>query len=256
LIAGENIHHADSAREIVINEAFLKIMGLNDPNSALGEKIFYNGKRLPIVGVVKDFHQLSFRTAIDPCIIGNFKQDEHSIAIRMPAPDAVSNAEAILKIESEYKQVYPDEGFDGHFVEDEIGWMHYEEKKTSTLATVAMGITIFISCMGVFGLAMFTAAMRIREIGIRKVLGATSFSIINMLSREFMLLILISIIIATPVAWYYMNGWLLGFTYRTNLSVWFFVSAAGIALLTGLATVSIQSWKAATGDPAQALKTE
>jgi putative ABC transport system permease protein len=256
LIAGRNLQASDSAREMVINEAFLKTIQIDDPNKAIGEQVLINGKRLPIVGVVKDFHQQSFRDAIIPCMIANFKADEHSIAIRMPAPDALSNAAAILKIESEFKQVYPDEAFNYHFIEDEIGWMHGEEQKTSNLATIAMGITIFISCMGVFGLAMFTAAMRIREIGIRKVLGATSLNIINMLSREFTMLIILSIIIATPVAWYYMNNWLLGFSYRTDLSIWFFVSAAGIALLTGLATVSAQSWKAATGDPAQALKTE
>jgi putative ABC transport system permease protein len=119
-----------------------------------------------------------------------------------------------------------------------------------------MGITIFISCMGVFGLAMFTAAMRTREIGIRKVLGATAASIVNMLSREFMILIIVSIVIATPVAWYYMNDWLLGFTYRTELSWWLFVVAAIIALLTGLITVSFQSFRAATSDPVKALRTE
>jgi ABC-type antimicrobial peptide transport system permease subunit len=134
--------------------------------------------------------------------------------------------------------------------------MHEEEQKTASLATIAMGITIFISCMGVFGLAMFTAAMRTREIGIRKVLGASVTGIVSMLSREFMLLILLSVVLATPIAWYYMNDWLLGFTYRTELSAWFFIASAAIALGTGLITVCFQSFKAATADPVKAIKTE
>lgn len=256
LIAGRNILESDTVKELIVNESFVKSMGLEQAQDAVGEIIRVNGLQLPICGVVQDFHQSNFREAIIPCIIGNYVTQRHGIAVRLPAGDAIANAEAILKIEKTFKEVYPDESFSSHFIEDEIGWMHGEEKKTSNLAAIAMVITIFISCMGVFGLAMFTAAMRTREIGIRKVLGATSFGIVNMLSREFMLLILISIVIATPVAWYYMNNWLLGFNYKTELNMWVFVGAAAIALVTGLATVSIQSWKAATGDPAKALRTE
>lgn len=119
-----------------------------------------------------------------------------------------------------------------------------------------MSVTIFISCMGVFGLAMFTANLRTREIGIRKTLGATSISIVNMLSREFVLLIIVSIVITTPIAWYYTNNWLSGFTYRTDLSWPLFVIAACISLLTGLITVSFQSFKAAATDPVTAIRTE
>lgn len=205
---------------------------------------------------MKDFHQLSFRDPIIPCVIANYPTQLHQIAVKLRGNDLAANSETILKIETQFKQSYPDEPFNAHFIEDEIGWMHDDERKTSNLAAIAMGITIFISCMGVFGLAMFTAAMRIREVGIRKVLGATSFDIVGTLSREFILLIILSIVIATPVAWYYMNNWLLGFIYRTELNVWHFVGAAGIALITGLATVSVQSWKAATNNPVQALKTE
>lgn len=256
LLAGRNILPSDSLREVVINHTLLKTLGLDNPQDAIGERIMFNGQLLPICGVVADFHERSFREPIGPCAIANLQHNQHAVAIRMPEGDAASNAELIMKIESEYKKVYPDEAFECHFIEDEIGWMHIEEQKTSDLATIAMFVTIFISCMGVFGLAMFTAAMRTREIGIRKVLGATSLNIVNMLSREFALLIMVSIVLATPVAWYYMNNWLLGFPYRTDLSIWFFVGAAGIALITGLATVSVQSFRAAAGDPAKALRTE
>jgi putative ABC transport system permease protein len=256
IVAGRNIVPADSANKVLINQTLSKALGFKDESDAIGAQLKMGTQLISVAGVVQDFHIESFRNAIGPAIIGNFRQMQHEIAIRLSNPDILSNANVIAKIESEYKLLYPDEAFAYHFIEDEIGWMHGEEQKTSKLATISMGITIFISCMGVFGLAMFTAAMRTREIGIRKVLGATPFSIVNMLSREFMILIIISILIATPIAWYYMNDWLLGFTYRTSLNWWPFVSAAVIALLTGLITVSFQSFKAATNDPVKALRTE
>jgi putative ABC transport system permease protein len=256
LVAGRNITPADSANRIVINQTFSKELGFDDPNDAIGQQIKKDPNLLTIVGVVHDFHIESFRNAIGPAVIGNFKQMQNAVAIRLQNADILANTAVIERIQSEYNRIYPGESFDYHFIEDEIGWMHGEEQKTSKLATIAMGVTIFISCMGVFGLAMFTAAMRTREIGIRKVLGATAVNIVNMLSREFMILIIVSIVIATPIAWYYMNNWLLGFTYRTELSWWFFVAAAAIALLTGLVTVSFQSFKAAISDPVKALRTE
>jgi ABC-type antimicrobial peptide transport system permease subunit len=256
LIAGRNISPSDTVNEIVINEKLSKTMGFETPIEAIGEHLKVNKRTLPIVGVVQDFHQMSFRVPMENCVIGNFRKEEHSIGIRLESPDLAASTDVITKIESEFKQIYPDEPFGFQFVEDEIAWMHQEEQKTSNLATIAMAVTIFISCMGVFGLAMFTAAMRTREIGIRKVLGASTVGIVNMLSREFTMLIVISIVIATPIAWYYMNDWLHGFTYRTDLSWWLFIAAGAIALLTGLITVSYQSFKAATSDPVKALRTE
>jgi putative ABC transport system permease protein len=256
IVAGRNIVAADSANRVIINQALSKAFGFRDENEAVGLSFKMGDKQMTIAGVVQDFHIESFRNAIGPAIIGNFQHMQHEIGIRLSNPDILANADVIAKIESEYKTLYPDEPFAYHFIEDEIGWLHGEEQKTSRLATISMALTIFISCMGVFGLAMFTAAMRTREIGIRKVLGATPFSIVNMLSREFMILITVSVAIATPIAWYYMNDWLLGFTYRTSLNWWFFIIAAVIALLTGLITVSFQSFKAATNDPVKALRTE
>lgn len=256
IIAGRNIEPSDTVREVVINETLSKKLGFTDPEKVIGEHILMNNMLLSICGVVKDFHQESFRAAMIPCLIANFRSDQHEIAIRLEDPNVLANAGLIAKIEQEFKNVYPDESFSYHFIEDEIGWMHGEEQKTANLAAIAMAVTIFISCMGVFGLAMFTAAMRTREIGIRKVLGATTTSIVNMLSREFMLLILVAVIIASPVAWYYMNDWLLGFTYHVPLNWWIFIAAAGIAMITGLVTVSIQSFKAASANPANALRTD
>lgn len=256
IVAGRNILPADSAHRIVINQTLSKQFGFMDPQDAIGDQVKMDPELLTIVGVVQDFHIETFRNAIGPAVIGNLKQMQSGVAVRLHDADVVANASVIERIQSEYNRIYPYEPFNYHYIEDEIGWMHGDEQKTSKLATISMGLTIFISCMGVFGLAMFTAAMRTREIGIRKVLGATALNIVNMLSREFMMLIIISIVIATPIAWYYMNDWLLGFTYRTELNWWIFVAAGVIALLTGMLTVSFQSFKAATGDPVKALRTE
>jgi putative ABC transport system permease protein len=257
LLAGRNFGATDSIMtDVVVNESFVKTLGITSPHDALGEQFTVNGKQVTILGVAKDFHENSFRRAIGPCVIMNNHSQQHSIAVRLQDADAASRAQTIAKIEAEFKVLYPDETFSAHYIEDEIGLMHEDEQKTSSLATIAMGLTIFISCMGIFGLAMYTASMRTREIGIRKVLGASVAEIVSMLSREFMILIGVSIILATPFGWYYMNNWLSGFSYRTNLSVWFFVGAAVIALITGLLTVSYQSFKAASADPVNAIKSE
>jgi putative ABC transport system permease protein len=257
LIAGSNVKPTDSiSTDVVVNESFIKTLGISSPHDALGEQFTLNDRRLSIHGVVQDFHENSFRHAIGPCIIMNRYSGQHSIAMRLQETDAASTAKTIARVESEFKALYPDETFSAYFIEDEIGLMHGEEQKVSSLATIAMGITIFISCMGIFGLAMYTASMRTREIGIRKVLGASVTAIVSMLSREFMMLVVVSIILTTPIGWYYMNRWLTGFIYRTDLSIWFFIGAAVIALITALLTVSYQSFKAATADPVNAIKSE
>lgn len=255
LIAGRSPAPSDTLREVVINQLLSKRLGFENAENAIGERIKIGGADVPICGVVQDFHEFSFHEAIGYTVIGNF-HEQSQIALRLENPDIVGNAEVIAKIEAAFNQVYPGEMFHYNFVEDEIQGLHGEEQKISKLATIAMAVTIFISCMGVFGLAMFTAAMRTREIGIRKVLGATPFSITNMLSREFLLLIVVSIALATPVAWYAMDEWLLTFQYRTDLTIGVFVMAGLIALATGLATVSYQALKAALGDPVKALRVD
>ena len=131
-----------------------------------------------------------------------------------------------------------------------------QEKKTAWLMNVAMGITIFISCMGLFGLGMFTAERRTKEIGIRKVLGASVANIAAMLSKDFVILVLIAIVIASPVAWYFMNQWLQDFAYRTNISWWVFVLAGVASVIIALITVSFQAIKAAMANPVKSLRTE
>jgi putative ABC transport system permease protein len=256
LVAGRNYFPADSVKEAIVNEAFVKSVGIDDPHKIIGQQIKLNGHQLSICGVAQDFHQQSFRNAIPPCLIANFKNEEHGVAIRFDGDDFAARVLLISKIEQAFKTVYPDETFSAHFIEDEISWMHQSEGMILKVARATMAVTIFISCIGVFGLAMFTATRRTREIGIRKVLGASVWKIVRMLNTEFVVLIFIAIFVATPLAWFTMYSLLADYTYHIPLSWWYFASGGAIALLTALITVSFQSWKAATSDPVKALRSE
>jgi putative ABC transport system permease protein len=258
LLAGRNITESDTLKEFVINEYYSKALGFKRPDQAVGEVLSFEGKSFPIVGVVEDFHEQSFHEMIGPAVIGNFTQFEHSIGVKLSNTSMIDKKtkDILAKIENEFKQLYPGEPFDPHFIEDEIGWMHDREQRMATLMNAAMIITIFISCLGVFGLAMFTAQVKTKEIGIRKVLGATLANIAAMFCRDIMILILIAIAITSPIAWYFMNDWLLEFAYRIELTPWTFVLAGLAALGLGLITVSFHAVRAGMADPVKSLRTE
>ncbi|HEY5745844.1 MAG TPA: ABC transporter permease [Chryseolinea sp.] len=258
LLAGRNIAESDTLKEFVINEYYSKALGFKRPEQAVGELLSFEGKSFAIVGVVEDFHEQSFHEMIGPAVIGNFTQFEHSIGVKLSNASMMNNKTKDIqaKIEKEFKQLYPGEPFEPHLIEDEIGWMHDREQRLSTLMNTAMIITIFISCLGVFGLAMFTAQIKTKEIGIRKVMGATLANIVVIFCRDIMILILIAIAITSPIAWYFMNNWLLEFAYRIELTVWIFVLAGLAALCLGLATVSFHAVRAGMADPVKSLRTE
>jgi putative ABC transport system permease protein len=168
-----------------------------------------------------------------------------------------ADAKGILaEVEKQWKKLYPDENFESNFLNESIRWLYDQETKTAWLMNVVMIITVFISCMGLFGLAMFTAEQRTKEIGIRKVLGATVTNIVTLLSKDFVVLVIISLIIASPVAGYFMNRWLEDFAYRIQISWWAFVLAGLVAILIALFTVSFQAVKAAIANPVKSLRAE
>ena len=262
MLAGRNMLHSDSLHELVVNETMAKKIGYTNPHDAVGKRLYLQDgqteKSFPIVGVVADFHTGSFHEAIRPTVIENMTDRKFSLAIKL-AVNEKSNAEVknvLAEIEKEWKKIFPDTNFDYSFLNESITWLYDQEKKTAWLVNVAMSITIFISCMGLFGLAMFTAQKRKREIGIRKVLGASVANITSLLSKQFLVLILLSIIISVPIAWYFSNQWLQDFAYRTNISWWVFLLAGISAILIGLITVSFQAIKAAIANPVKSLRTE
>ena len=263
LIAGRNMLHSDSLNELVINETLAKAIGFTNPHDAVGKMLYSVGPNgdegFPIVGVIADFHQGSFHDAILPALIENAPDNQKfSVAIKLTADEKnVSDVKAVLsQIEMQWKKLFPDTPFDYSFLNESISWLYGQDEKTAWLTRVAAIITIFISCMGLFGLGMFTAQRRTKEIGIRKVLGASVISITTMLGKDFLKLVIISIFIASPIAYYFSHEWLQDFTYRTNISWWVFALAGVLAILIALLTISFQAIKAAIANPVKSLRTE
>lgn len=263
LIAGRNMLHSDSINELVINETMAKAMGFSNASDAVGKMLYSTGpngdKGFPIVGVVADFHQGSFHDAILPAVIENAPDDQkRSIAIKLTMNQKnVTQVKAILaQIETKWKKLYPDTPFDYSFLNQSISRLYGQDEKSAWLANVAAIITILISCMGLFGLGMFTAKRKTKEIGIRKVLGASVTNITLMLGKDFLKLVIISLFISSPVAYYFSHEWLQDFTYRTNLSWWIFLLAGLLAIFITIITISFQSIKAAVANPVKSLRTE
>jgi ABC-type antimicrobial peptide transport system permease subunit len=259
LIAGRNLLRSDSANEVIINETFASKLGYTNPADCVGSVLYgQDNKIIPIVGVVADFHMSSLLAAIHPMVIQHVPVWETSMAVSIASSDKniTETKKIIAGIEKEWKQVFPESDFNYSFLDESIGLMFGKERQSAWLVDAAMVITIFISCMGLFGLAMYTAQTRKREIGIRKIIGASVLDITSMLTRDFGKLIVLSSILASPIAWLIMNSWLEDFAYRINISIWVFAAAMIIALIIGMITVSYQSVKAAMANPVNNLRTE
>jgi hypothetical protein len=258
MLAGRNIRHSDSVREGVINETFSKKLGFTNPADAVGRMLHKDTIGYAIVGVVADFHQESFHETIKPMIIWDFARGERSLGVRL-ATRGRSGAEAkaiLAGIEREWKKVFPKMPFTYSFLNESITQLYDEETNTAFLMEAATAITIVISCLGLFGLALFTARRREKEIGIRKVLGASVGNISILLSREFVGLVVLALLIASPVAWYFADSWLSDFAYRTTMNGWVLVEAGGAAVTLALLTVGFQALRAARANPVDTLRSE
>ncbi|MEO6356463.1 MAG: ABC transporter permease [Ferruginibacter sp.] len=236
---------------IILNETAVKFMGLQHP---VDEIINWDGHLYHVIGVVKDMVMQSpyepvFRTVF---VTNNDPQQVINIRIN----PATSVAAALSKIEAVFKKYNPDQPFAFQFTNDDYARKFGDEKRIGTLATWFAILATFISCLGIFGLASFTAEQRTKEIGVRKVNGASVYNLWQMLSKDFVLLVFISFLIATPIAWYSMHNWLNRYNYKTNISAWIFVAVCLGALLITLITVSFQSIKAALMNPVKSLRSE
>ena len=189
-----------------------------------------------------------------PMVIEGSKSYFNVIHIKLSAEK--STAQSLKIIEELFKKFNPEYPFEYHFINDDYALKFASTQRTATLTGLFAGLTIFISCLGLFGLAAYMAENRIKEIGVRKVLGASVFNITALLSKEFLALVTISILIASPIAWYAMHQWLQGYSYRINMQWWVFVMAGMLAVIVSLITVSFQAVKAAIANPVQSLRTE
>ena len=252
LLTGEDLTPTDTMNKFLVNEALVKSMGLKDYSMAIGEEIRIWGTTLPISGVVKDFNTTSLHDAIEPVVIGVRKQyNIASIKISM------NNLEhELARIEALWNESFPNEFYDFKFLDESIAQFYEDEEKASRIFTMFALIAIFIGCMGLFGLVSFMANQRVKEVGIRKVLGASITQIVMLFSREFALLVIVAFIVAGPIAYYMMDGWLNDFAYKISLSPWLFVTGVLISLVIAFGTVGYRSVKAALANPVDSLKDE
>jgi hypothetical protein len=257
LLAGNNFRPSDSIRELIINEACARLLGFENPQEAIGKFLSVAGSH-PIVGVVADFHEKSLHEPIRPIVFLNIRDGERSIGIKLASQGKkISHVQAVLgQIEKQWKSIYPGQPFVYHFLDESIASMYEKERKTAILMNTAMAVMIFISCMGLLGLSIFSAKQRTREIGIRKVLGASVVNIATLLGKDFLALVGIALVIASPIAWYGMNQWLQDFAYRIHIG-WQIFALAGLgAVFITLLTVSFQTVKAALANPTETLRAE
>jgi ABC-type antimicrobial peptide transport system permease subunit len=253
LVAGHVYYPSDTTREFMVNETVVKNLGIKDPDKAIGKIINVDWKLYPIVGVVKDFHTNSLRDAIGPVVLMQNTNFYHMANIKIDMKKAKT---VIATLQTTWNKYYPDFVFEYNFLDQSIADYYKQENQLSVLYKIFAGIAIFISCLGLYGLISFMAVQRKKEIGIRKVLGAPVRDIVVMLSKEFTLLIAVAFLIASPIAWYYMHQWLQQYTYRINISSWFFVATILCSLIIAWITVGYTAIKAALANPVQALRSE
>ncbi len=251
MVSGKGFTGAvNDTNHLILNEAAVKEIGLKDP---IGKRFTMWKIKGTIVGVVKDFHFASMREKIAPAAFFYYPNMYNTIYVKTTGRDA---ANAVQAAEGQFKQYNGQFPFEYTFLDDAFNNLYKGEQREGLLFTYFAGIAIFISCLGLLGLATFTAQVRIREIGVRKVLGASIGQITAMLSIDFLKLVLVAIILATPLAWYAMQKWLDDFAYRVSLQWWVFIVAGLLAALIAFATISFQAIKAALMNPVKSLRSE
>jgi putative ABC transport system permease protein len=255
LIAGRNVEASDTAKEFLVNEALIKSLGIKSPQDVMNKEISIWGGQMkgPVVGVLKDFNDRSFRRDLAPLLITTSKRIYNEAGIKLATTDIASAMQSIEKI---WNQIFPDYVFEYKFLDDKVASFYKQESQLSKLYKIFATIAIILSCLGLYGLASFMAVQRIREVGIRKVLGATAGNIVYLFSKEFIILISIAFVIAAPLAWYYMHQWLQDYPYRIDVSWWIFIAGGTASILIALLTVSFQAIKAAIANPVKSLRTE
>ncbi|GAB3990899.1 ABC transporter permease [Spirosoma daeguense] len=260
LLAGRMYQPADTARELVINETFMKRLGFQKPEQVIGKLMAIAGSEVkrPIVGVVKDFNLFSLRDHVEPSVLTTMRSNYHSMGLKLSTQkggtEAIGN---ILKqVETAWTETFPEFVFSYEFMDDTLANFYKSEEKSYALFRLLAAIALFIGCLGLYGVVAFMAETRTKEVGVRKVLGATTAHIFGLFSMDFVKLVLIALIISSPIAWYVMHQWLLKFAYKIDIEWWMFALAGLLAMSIALLTVSFQSIKAAMMNPVKSLRSE
>lgn len=254
-VAGTLAIPGDSGKFIVVNENLVKAIGISDATKAIGEKINYWGIDATIIGVVRDFQTVTLQEGMHPVLLTATKAMLQKVSVKIDMSQATP---AIAHFEKHWKEAFPEYYFTYSFLDDDLASFYKEEQKLSRLLVAFASVAIGIGCIGLLGLIMFATVQRTKEVGIRKVLGATITSIATLLSKDFIILVVLAGIIAWPIAYYAMERWLEGFANKINLlqNSWMFVLAAALAIGFAVLTVGFQSVKAALRNPTESLRSE
>jgi putative ABC transport system permease protein len=260
-LAGEPLKDSDTTNfKIIVNEIFLGRIGISNPRAALGQRVYYDNSNefATIVGVVRNFHVNSLHQKIDPTIIQVVPKNFYQAGIKLQSEkaSAASIQAALADIEKAWTGTFPDQFFEYSFLDETLGQAYNSETRTARLIEAATILAVLIASMGLFGLATFTAEQRTKEIGVRKVLGASVSSVVALLSKDFLRPVVLAIVIASPIAWYLMNLWLQNFEFKISISWWLFLAAGLLMTVIALLTVSFQSVRAAMLDPVRSLRSE
>jgi putative ABC transport system permease protein len=240
----------------ILNETAVKDLGIPEP--VVGKQVLWgnNGDTMyyvTVVGVAKDFHFTSFRNQIKPFAFVNIHQRFSNFTIKL----STANLKQTLgQLETTWKNISADRPFEYNFLDETYAGLYQSETRFQKVFISLVLLGIIIACLGLFGLATFAAQQRVKEIGIRKVLGASVSNLIGLLSRDFLKLVVIALIIAIPIAWFAMNKWLQDFAYRINIHWWVFMIGAVITILIAWITISTQAFRAAVANPVKSLRTE
>jgi putative ABC transport system permease protein len=257
LIAGRDLSASfptDSTQSVLLNRTAATKLGWT-PQQAIGKWLrntVSDSARRTVVGVIEDFNFLSLREHIEPLVIAP-DDDQRVGLIRLKPGDVQSGVEAVAALYAKTKPAYP---FEYRFLDEKFDQLYQADLRQQTILGVFAGLAIFIACLGLFGLASFLARQRTKEIGVRKVLGASVVSVVALLSKDFLKLVLVAIVIASPLAYYGMERWLQNFAYRVEVSWWVFALAGLVAIGVALLTISVQSVRAALANPVKSLRSE
>jgi putative ABC transport system permease protein len=260
LLAGRDLLPSDTARELVINEAAVHALGFRQPQEAIGKMISWGDRLIPIVGVMRDFHAHALSFEIKPmafCRVMNHANDL-IVALRPKSEGGEAHdwPQTIAAMKILFAKTYPQDEFSYDFLDEDIASSYNDQQRISRLLRWATGLTVFISCLGLLGLVIYVTNRRTKEIGIRKVLGATVTQITAILSTEFLLLVAIAFAIATPLSWWAAHAWLQDYAYKTTLSWWVFLAGGLGMTVMALLTLSVRTIRAARSNPVKSLRSE
>ena len=257
LVAGRNLQQSDTVREYLVNESLVKFLGYRDPNEIIGKGVEHGKFRIPIVGVLANVHTKSLHQPIHPVAFRCQARNHRNFHIALkPADGTNSWSTAIAKIQTAWKELYPEDEFKYSFLDESIAKFYKKEQDTARLLNWCTCLSILISCLGLLGLVIYTTTQRTKEIGVRKVLGASITQIVSLISKDFMQLVILAFVITVPLAWLAMHNWLDNFAYRTGISWWVFVISGFLMCLIALLVLSIQTVRSARANPVKALRTE